>query len=142
MALDTAVDAAQAVRGMLAEIRGHLRKRGDLERAKDSVPCTAVADARDTHDEVSSGTTTFGAMKSMAYTVAWLRQQFRRGGATLRWTATESMIADAMAKRTADGGEHLRHALQQGEWRVQYDQQLARTRRAAARACRCVGKSG
>ena len=109
--LEEGVDAADVVRGQLAEVRGVV---GDNSRTSrrvlETVPLVAVVDARDAHDRVRSDVApTSGAQKSLAVTVAALRQVFRSPASSVRWTHTENMLPDALTK--AMDASHLIAAL-------------------------------
>ena len=84
----------------------------------DRIPLVSVVDAKDTHDKVGSETTT-GSQKSLAYTIAWLRQVFRRPQASIRWTATENMFVDAGTKDMDTS--QFRSVLTGGYWSIEYD---------------------
>ena len=118
MGFEEGVDAAQLIRAMLAELRGHSVSGKNLLTAVDHVRCTAVVDAKDCHDKVISDTSSWGSMKSLAYTVAWLKQQFRRPNIAMRWTATENMFVDAGTKDMDSG--HMRNILGGGVWSLSY----------------------
>ena len=131
MGLEEAVDAAQLLRGMVAEIKGApVTGRHALESI-DKVPCTAVVDAKDTHDKCVSDTSSFGSQKSLAFTIAWLRQQFRRPGMSLRWTATENMLVDSLTKDMST--QHFRDVLQRGVWSITYNQNFVKEKVKAKR---------
>ena len=48
--------------------------------AIDSVPLTVVTDAKDVYDKGGSDTPSYGAQKSLAFTVAWIRSMLGRTG--------------------------------------------------------------
>jgi len=118
MGFEEGVDAAQLLRMMLAEVLGHPVLGKQALESMDKIPLTAVVDAKDTHDKVRSDTSSWGSMKSLAYTVAWLRQQFRRKNVAARWTATENMFLDAGTKDMDT--THFRNTLARGIWSIEY----------------------
>ena len=136
LGLEEAVDAGQLLRGLIAELRGLPTRSRFASASADSVPCTVVVDAKDTHDRVTSDTSSFGQQKSLAYTVSWLKQQFRRPNLTLRWTATENMICDCLTKPMDTA--HLRNTLTRGTWSIVYHPEFikAKTKAPSARAGR------
>jgi len=119
MSFEEGVDAGQLLRGMLAELRGHpMNTTKHSQAGMDSVPCMCVVDAKDVHDKISKDTASWGSMKSMAYTIAGLKQMFRRPNMSLRWTATENMFVDAGTKDM--DSSHYAKILQSGLWSVTY----------------------
>ena len=48
------------------------------EIAMDSISMQVVVDAKDVHDKTNSDTPSYGAQKSLAFSVAWLRSELRR----------------------------------------------------------------
>ena len=84
-----------------------------------------VTDAKDCYDKVSSDNNSFGAQKSMAFTLAWLRALLRRPNVSIRWTATSNMFADGATKDMDT--EALRRVLREGEWSIQYDPAFVKT---------------
>jgi hypothetical protein len=88
------------------------------ETAMDSVSMQVVVDAKDVHDKTNSDTPSYGAQKSLAFSVAWLRSELRRPRTCLRWTSTENMWADAGTKQM--DLSHMRRILSAGCWSVSY----------------------
>eukprot|EP00969_Alexandrium_andersonii_P118398 5236259-Alexandrium_andersonii.AAC.1 len=68
-----------------------------------------VVDAEDTHDKCNSDASSHGARKSMAFTTAWLKEQFRGRNLSCRWADASNMLTDALAKDM--GADHLRRIL-------------------------------
>lgn len=81
-----------------ASVRGFDLSGRFNEPALGMVDLQVVVDAKDVHDKGNSDTSTFGAQKSMAFTVSWMRSQLRKPPASLKWTSTENMWADGMTK--------------------------------------------
>ena len=123
------MDATSVFRGLLAEVKGlDVVSRGARDASLESIRLTAVVDAKDTYDRVGSDTkATKGAQKSMAFSVAALRQEFRRDATTLRWTHTENMVADALTKSSPQLSEHLREFCQRGYWFIEFVKGLTKT---------------
>ena len=69
---EDAVDSSHVLRVQVAEIRGHDLIQEGQEVVLNSVDYVGVVDARDTHDKVVKVTGTYGAQKSLAYSVASL----------------------------------------------------------------------
>ena len=77
-----------------------------------------VTDAKDVYDKGCSDTPSYGAQKSLAFTVAWLRGILRRELTKLRWTSTENMFVDAGTKDMDT--DHLHSIMKSCEWCVTY----------------------
>ena len=90
----------------------------DVDVAINSVPMTAVVDAKDVHDKGNSDTASYGSQKSLAFTIAWLRSALRRPNFCLKWTATSNMWVDGLTKDM--DLSHLRKILQSGKWSISY----------------------
>ena len=118
--LDECVDACQLLRGVLAEMRGFPMKGATAQIGLESVECTTVVDAKDTHDKVTTDMGTFGARRRLAFTVAvaWLKQQFRGANFGCRWTSTENMIGNCLTKDM--DSSHRRRTLMKGTWSFTY----------------------
>ena len=86
--------------------------------AIDSVPLTVVTDAKDVYDKGGSDTPSYGAQKSLAFTVAWIRSMLGRTGTDLKWTSTENMFIDAGTKDM--DLSHIHRILDQCKWSVKY----------------------
>jgi hypothetical protein len=78
-----------------------------------------------------------GQQKSLAFTVAWLRQQFRRPNIGLRWTATENMLIDALTKDMDT--THFRETLCRGFWSIEFDPKIVKPKHKAARKMYAIG---
>ena len=64
------VDSSHIIRVQLAEIRGHDLKKESEETVLRWVDYVVVVDARDTHDKIQKVTGSYGAQKSLAFSVA------------------------------------------------------------------------
>ena len=111
-------DTGQYCRGVLAEALGYPMNQRDVSMSCEAVPLTVVVDAKDVFDKSTSDTPSYGSQKSLAFTVAWLRNLLRRPGCYIRWTSTENMLADALTKEME--ADHLRQVLTSGKWCVRY----------------------
>ena len=111
-------DVGRLCRGFVATALGHDMYGKKSETAMDSVSMQVVVDAKDVHDKTNSDTPSYGAQKSLAFSVAWLRSELRRPRTCLRWTSTENMWADAGTKQM--DLSHMRRILSAGCWSVSY----------------------
>jgi hypothetical protein len=130
--LDEMVDAAQLLRGLVAELRGRPMDKANAMGSLESTEFTAVVDAKDTHDKVVSDTSSLGSRRSLGFTVAWLKQQFRGKGISLRWTATPNMLADCLTKPM--GAEQLVAALWRRTWAITFQPDFLRSKSGRKRA--------
>ena len=87
------------------------------------MPLVGVTDAKDTFDRVTQDVG-FGTQKSIAFTVASIRQQLKRPNTMMRWTATANNFVDAGTKLMDT--THLRQILQKGEWSIEYTQEYTK----------------
>ena len=71
-------DVGRLCRGFVATALGHDMYGKKSETAMDSVSMQVVVDAKDVHDKTNSDTPSYGAQKSLAFSVAWLRSELRR----------------------------------------------------------------
>lgn len=111
------LDSAELVRGFIAaELRGVDVSKKDAFLRITAVPLVGVTDAKDTYDRVTHDTG-FGTQKSLAFTIAALRQQLRRPN-TFRWTSASNMWVDAGTKLMDT--THIRRVLQQGRWSIEF----------------------
>ena len=88
---EEALDNGVFCRGLLAEILGYDVLLKNEEYSGD-IPLNLVTDAKDVYDKGMSDTATYGSQKSLAFTIAWMREMFRRPRTTLSWTSTENML--------------------------------------------------
>ena len=138
-ALDEMVDAAQLLRGVLAELRGHPMDKAHAADSLESSNFTAVVDAKDTHDKVTMDTSSLGSRRSLGFTVAWLKQQFRGRGISLRWTATPNMLADCLTKDMPS--DQLVDALRRRTWAITYVADFVRNKGGKKRAAPVIDKT-
>ena len=95
---EEAFDVGMYCRGVLAESRGHSLGSKVVDAVLETVPLVVVTDAKDVYDKNTSDTPSYGSQKSLAFTVAWLRNLLRREGTKLKWTSTENMWVDGGTK--------------------------------------------
>ena len=84
-------------RGLFAESKGCEVLKSD-EGYVCHVPLGVVSDAKDVYDKSVSDTSTYGSQKSLAFSVAWIREVLRKDRTKLHWTSTENMLIDCGAK--------------------------------------------
>ena len=134
-ALEEGVDSSDIVRGFLSEMRGvSLEDCRRSTAALDQVECMAVVDAKDTHDKCSSDTSSHGAQKSLAFTVGYLKQYFRRSSNSIRWVETENQLADCLTKDMDT--QWFRQVLSKGQWCVTFRADIVRPKTAKLRAAK------
>ena len=125
--LDECVDAGQLLRGYFAELRGwDLLKKDEVQKAIESVILLNVTDAKDSFDRVTSDKNSLGTRRSLALTMAWLKQQFRQRNVFCRWTDTSNMLADPLTKGM--DATHLVKMLERGTWAVTYCYDFIKTK--------------
>ena len=117
MGAEEGFDAAELLRGFIAEARGIPVHGKDAYIQVTRVPLLGVTDAKDTYDRFTSDTG-FGTQKSLMFTIANMRQSLRRPNTGFRWTATSNMFVDAGTKLMDNA--HLKDTLKRGEWCVTY----------------------
>ena len=129
-------DVGQLCRGFLATVRGDSLHKQSVDQSLNAVPLTVVVDAKDVFDKASSDTSSFGSQKSLAFTIAWLRQILRRPNTSIRWTSTENMWADAGTKEM--DLTHMRKIIRTGSWSVTYSpvfvKQVSKAKKRPAQA--------
>ena len=103
---------------IFALFRGYPMTARNADRIMDAIPLAAVVD-KDVYDKGSSDTPTYGAQKSLAFTVAWIRNMLSRPNTAFKWTSIENMFVDAGAKDM--DLEHLHKILAKGRWSYVYD---------------------
>ena len=86
-----------------------------------------VVDAKDVYDKITKDTSSHGQQRSLAFTIAWLRQHLRAQHFELRWTGTENMLVDALTK--AMDTEPLRRTLAGGYWSIKYDEDILKNKK-------------
>lgn len=100
---EEALDAAIYSRGLLAESLGFDVLRDDSAYCK-AIPLRLVTDAKDVFDKSSSDTPTYGSQRSLAFTVAWIREILRKPCTRIHWTSTENMVIDCMWNEANEHG--------------------------------------
>lgn len=119
LSTEEAFDVGRLCRGLLATIRGQDLYGKKAETAMDSVDMQVVVDAKDVRDKTNSDSASFGAQKSLAFTVAWLRSELRRPRTQLKWTSAENMWVDGGTKLM--NLDHMRKIIAAGRWSVAYN---------------------
>ena len=117
LSAEEGMDAAELLRGFVAEARGYDVSGKDAYLQVARVSLVGVTHAKDTYDRITSDTG-FGSQKSLMFTVANMRQQLKRPNTSYRWTATSNMFVDAGTKLMDTS--HLRQTLANGSWSVTY----------------------
>jgi hypothetical protein len=69
--------------------------------AQEKVLFTTVTDAKDCHDLIVKDTNSPAQQKSLAFSVAGLKEMLRVPRGSLRWTPTKTPFVDPMAKKMA-----------------------------------------
>ena len=115
---EEAFDAGLFCRGLFAEAQGFDVLRGDSCYAG-SVPLGLVSDAKDVFDKSVSDTPTYGSQKSLAFSVAWVREVLRKDCTRIHWTSTENMLIDCGTKEM--NATHLKTVLDRGSWSITYN---------------------
>jgi hypothetical protein len=134
--LDECVDAGQLLRVYLAEMRGcDLLDKRTLDAALETVTFSSVTDPKDTYDRVISDKNSLGARRSLALTVAGLKQQLRGKSIFHSWTDTSNMLTDPLTKPM--DAMRLDEMLERGTWSVTHNQDFIRTK-VRSRASRDV----
>ncbi|CAJ1404860.1 unnamed protein product [Effrenium voratum] len=118
LGVEEAMDVGHYHRGFVAELNGLRMDSRAVDVSLETVPLTVVTDAKDVYDKNTSDTPSYGSQKSLAFTVAWLRNMLRRPQTTLRWTSTENMFVDAGTKDMEL--DNLHTVLRSCEWCVTY----------------------
>ena len=118
LGLKESLDIGFFSRGLLAEVQGFSVLKGD-EQYNSSIPLGLVTDAKDVYDKNTSDTPTYGSQKSLAFTVAWMREVLRKDKTQIHWTSTENMLIDCGTKEMKS--DHLKAVLHQGTWSMTYN---------------------
>ena len=130
LGFEEGIDSGQLLRAMVAELRGYPVVGKELLNSMGHVPMLGVVDAKDCHDKLTSDAGSWGTQKSLAYTVAALRQVFRRPNVGVRWTATQNMFVDGGTKDMDT--DHFRKILSGGFWSVEYCTDFIKSAKSAA----------
>ena len=119
LGLEEAMDAGVFCRGCFSVLAGLPMERRDAHKVMEVIPMTAITDAKDTFDRGNSDTNTYGAQKSLAFSVAWIRATLGGANTSLKWTATANMWVDAGTKDMPL--DHLHRILDCGRWSYVYN---------------------
>lgn len=115
---EEAFDIGMYCRGVLAEANGHSLGSKVVDAVLETVPLVVVTDAKDVYDKNTSDTPSYGSQKSLAFTVAWLRNLLRKEGTRLKWTSTENMWVDGGTKEM--NLDHMHRIIQSCRWSMTY----------------------
>ena len=129
------LDAAELCRGFIAELRGIevASRTGHINVCQ--VNLVGVTDAKDVYDRLSQDVG-FGVQKSLAFSLAALRQQLRRPGTSMRWTSTANLFVDSGTKMMDNSA--LRETLQKGEWSIEYNESFTKQKKKGAKVADMV----
>lgn len=126
------LDAGELCRGFIAELRGQVMTDKQAFFKVCLAPLMGVTDAKDCYDRVTQDLG-FGTQKSLAFTIAAIRQQLRRPQTFYRWTSAQNMWVDGGTKHMDK--TNLRKTLERGTWSVTYNEEFTKqTSRKAKKA--------
>jgi hypothetical protein len=125
---EEAFDVGLLCRGWLALLKG----LPYVEAARDTIPLCVVTDAKDVYDKNTSDTPTYGSQKSLAFTVAWIRQVLGKPNTLLKWTSTENMFVDVGTKDMDH--DHLHQILDSCRWSVSFNKEFVKQKQKKSRA--------
>ncbi|CAK9063210.1 unnamed protein product, partial [Durusdinium trenchii] len=120
MGVEEGMDMGIFCRGALGAFLGLPMGRRDALKVMEVIPMVAITDAKDTYDRGNSDCPTYGAQKSMAFSVCWIRQVLNGSNSHLKWTATANMWVDAGTKLMPC--DHMQGILEKGRWSFVYHQ--------------------
>lgn len=132
LSTEEAFDVGRLCRGLVATVHDRNLYGKAAEVAMDSIPMQVVVDAKDVYDKTNSDTPSYGAQKSLAFTISWMRAELRRPNTSLKWTSTENMWVDGGTKLMDLG--HMRRILAKGEWSVSYSPSFVKQVHKASKA--------
>ena len=124
LAAEESMDVGQLCRGFLATIRGFKMDGRNVDPSLYSIQMTAVVDAKDVHDKGNSDTPSYGSMKSMAFSIAWMRSVLRKPQTCLKWTATDNMWIDGGTKDM--DLTHMRRIMGNGSWAITFNPEFVK----------------
>lgn len=123
LSAEEGLDSGELCRGFIAELKGLNMASKTAYWDVCRVPMLGCTDAKDVFDRLSLDTG-FGTQKSLAFTVAALRQQLRRPNTGYRWTATANLFVDAGTKVMDNTA--LRQTLLRGEWSIEFNESFTK----------------
>ena len=103
-----------------------------LETTRATIPLCVVTDAKDVFDKSSSDTPTYGSRKSLAFTVAWIRQVLGKPCTQLKRTSTENMFIDVGTKDMEY--DHLHKIIESCKWSVSFNKAFIKQKQKKLRA--------
>ncbi len=119
--MEEAVDAGTLLRGQWLEVLHGVRRARDVS-VQENVLFTAVTDAKDCHDRIVKDTNGHGQQKSLAFSVAGLKEMLRVPGGNMRWTSTKNLFVDPMTKKMPS--DKLLAVLYRGTWSIEYNKEV------------------
>lgn len=72
LSTEEAFDVGRLCRGLVATVHDRNLYGKAAEVAMDSIPMQVVVDAKDVYDKTNSDTPSYGAQKSLAFTISWM----------------------------------------------------------------------
>lgn len=121
------LDAGMFCRGLLAMFKGFPIHGNDgkmPDEVLDSIPLVQITDAKDLYDKGNSDTATYGAQKSLGFTIGWVRATLARAATSLKWTSTDNMFVDCGTKDMDES--YLHRILAAGRWCYTYNQEYVK----------------
>ena len=112
------LDAGIYCRGLFSELLGYdVTPQLIMEP---QVSLKLVVDAKDVYDKCHSDTPSYGSQKSLAFTVAWIREELRKEGTDIAWTATSNMFVDCGTKEMDQ--THVQKILRDCVWCIKHNE--------------------
>lgn len=121
---EEAADVGIFCRGLFASFLGYPMNQRRALDAICAIPLALETDAKDAYETGTSDTPTYGAQKSLAFTVAWLRLVLAQPNTMLKWTATENMFVDCDTEDMYR--DHMHRILKCKRWSVVYNQDFVK----------------
>ena len=114
------MDAGMFCRGLLAIFKGFPVQERMQDEILEAVPFVQITDAKDLFDKGNSDTATYGAQKSLGFTIGWIRATLARACTSLKWTSTSNMFVDCGTKDMDES--YLHRILASGRWCYTFNQ--------------------
>ena len=130
LALSDSVDRGDYLRGLWHDILFGVDPR--LSEV-DGLPMRWITDCRDLYDHLSRDGVASTAEARLALEICILKELLQRPHHELRWIGTDQMLSDCLTKSSIEGA-YLRERLQAGTWCYTDTPELARQRKASAKA--------
>lgn len=139
MGCEEGMDMGTYIRGWVAMFRGLPMEHRFVDAAITVVPMAMVVDAKDVFDKGNADTPTYGAQKSLAFTVSWMRGVLSRPNTTLKWTSTDNMFVDVGTKEM--DYDHLHRILAAGKWSIVFNQDYIKQKSKAAAVTKAADRA-